>query len=59
MRPKSDDFRFFEAQNDAFLMKRPPKSPPFEKKFHFDLLDHQVDTLSFILSSKFLKLDLN
>ena len=49
----SEAFHIFEARNDTFLIKRPPKSPPFEKILHFDLLDHQVDTLSFILSPKF------
>ena len=50
---KSDAFHFFEVWNDTFLIKSPPKRPPLEKILPFDLLDHQVDTLSFILSPIF------
>ena len=32
---KTDVFHFFEVRNDTFLMKWPPKSPPFEQKFAF------------------------
>ena len=49
---KTDTFHFFEAWNDTFLIKKVPQKPPL-KNLHFDLLDHQVDTLSFILSQKF------
>ena len=28
-------------------------NPPFEENSHYDLLNHQVDTISIILSSKF------
>ena len=50
---KSYAFYFFEARNYTFLIERCPKVPSFEKKLRFDLLDHQVDTLSFILGTKF------
>ena len=49
---KSDAFHFFKAQNYTFLIKRPSKSPVFEK-IDFYLLDHQVDILGSILSPKF------
>ena len=50
---RSKALHLFDAQNDTFLIKRPPKSPLFEKNLHFDFMDHQVDTLSIILSPKF------
>ena len=49
----------FQAPSDPLLVKRPPKSPPFENKFTFHLLNHQVETLSFILSPKFCMWDRN
>ena len=48
---KTDAFHFFEARNYTFLMKG-PQNPPFEENLRFDLLDHQIVTLSFILSLK-------
>ena len=35
-----------------FSEKRALKKPPFEKKFHFDLFDHQADFLRIFLSPK-------
>ena len=49
---KSDAFPFLKQGDDTFLIKKTQK-PFFEKKLHFDLLDHQLDTLNFILSQKF------
>ena len=42
-----------EAHNRIIEQNRTPKKPPIELNLHFDLLDHQVDTLSIIISLKF------
>ena len=48
---KVTSFTFWSAEGHLFD-KKTLKSPPFEKNLHFDLLDNQVDTLSFILGPK-------
>ena len=47
----------FQAPSDPLLVKRPPKSPTFENKFTFDLLNYQVETPSIILRTKYCMFD--
>ena len=51
--PKRDLLLSSSTWNNTFLIQGPPKSPTFEKKSQIDLLDNEVDTLSFILRPKF------